>query len=170
MRRGQQLGGRTVIAVASAAILTLVTQVSPEPAVSSIPPQTAASFAAICTTGNEGRPDPVWVGQSFENDHCSLPQEPPVLDGTKASRDQLMTGLAAAKKFAASVDRFQQCVNTYLNQRQQEAQQTGKPVKLTLVALETHRILASETSKKRVRDRIAMAVDNFNAEGSECPQ
>jgi hypothetical protein len=170
MRLGQPSGRGTAIVVASAAILTLVTQVSPEPAVSSIPPQTAASFAAICATGSEGRPDPAWMRQSFEDDHCSLPQEPPVLDGTKASRDQLMTGLAAAKKFAASADRFQQCINSYLTLRQQEAQRAGKPVKLTLVAIETHRIIASEASKKRVRDRIAMAVDDFNAEGSGCPQ
>jgi hypothetical protein len=163
MNRIQQL--------ASGAILALVAHVAPESAAtSSIPPQTAALFAPICATGDAGRPDPAWIRKSFEGDNCSLPQEPPVLDGTKASRDQLIAGLAAAKKFAASADRYQQCINAYLIQRQQEADRTGKPMKVTFVTIEKHRIVASETGKKRVRERIAMAVDDFNAEGSECPQ
>jgi len=156
---------------ASAAILAFVAPVSRESAAtSSIPPQTAAAFTAICSTGSQGRPDPAWMRQSFQDDHCSLPDEPPVLDGTKASRDQLIAGLAAAKKYAASADRYQECINTYLVRRKHEAERTDKPMKLTLVAIESHRIVASEVSKKRVRDRIAMAVDDFNAEGSECPQ
>lgn len=93
-----------------------------------------------------------------------------MLDGTKASRDQLMAGLAAAKKFAASADRYQQCISAYLTQRMQETARTGKPMKANVVTIESHRIVASAASKKRVWDRIAMAVDNFNAEGSECPE
>jgi hypothetical protein len=126
-------------------------------------------LAPICSTGDEGRPDPAWLRQSFENDNCWLPQEPPAVDGTKASRDQLMAGLAAAKKFTASAERYQECIGSYLAQRKQQAQRSGKPMKATLVTIETHRIVASEASKKRVWDRITMAVDTFNAEGSECP-
>jgi hypothetical protein len=171
MNRTRHLGGRIAIVVASAATLAFVAPVSPEPAAtSSSPAQTAASFAAICRTGDEVRPDPAWMRQSFENDNCWLPQEPPVVDGTKASRDQLMAGLAAAKKFTASADQYQRCISSYLTQRKQEAERTGKPMKATLVTIETHRIVASEASKKRVWGRIAMAVDIFNAEGSECPQ
>jgi hypothetical protein len=158
--------------LASAAILGLVVHMSPEPAAtSSLPPQSAAaSPGAICSTGNAGRADPAWMRQSFDNDQCTLPAEPPVLDGTKSSRDQLMAGLAAAKAFAASAERYRQCISDYLAQREQQAARVGEPMKLTLVAIETRRIAASEASKRRVRERIAMAVDDFNAEGSECPQ
>ena len=163
MKLTQQLAGGVILA--------LVAHVSPESAAtSSIPAQTDAAFAAICKTSGEDRPDPAWMRQSFEGDQCSLPQEPQALDGTKASRDELIAGVAAAKKFAASADRYQECINAYLTQRKHEAELTGQPVKLTLVAIETHRIIASEASKKRVHKRIAMAVDDFNAEGSECPQ
>ncbi len=171
MDRTQKLGGGLTIGVAGALLLGFVAQVSPERAATfSIPPQTAASSAAICRTGDEGRPDPAWMRQSFENDNCWLPQEPPAPDGTKASRDQLMVDLVAAKKFTAAANRYQQCISSYLAQRKQEAERTGQPMKATLVTIETHRIVASEASKKRVWGRITMAVDNFNAEGSECPQ
>lgn len=170
MNRTQHLSGRIAIAVTSAAILGLVAHAAPQAANTySIPPQIAASLTAICTTGDQGRPDPAWLRQSFENDHCSAPQEPPVVDGTKASRDQLMAGLAAAKRFAASSERYQECISAYLTQRLQEAQRTGTQIKTSVLTIETHRIVASAASNKRVSDRIAMAVDDFNAEGSECP-
>jgi ribonuclease PH len=126
MNRTQRLAGRIAIVVASVAILGFVPRVSPEAAAtSSTPPQIAASLNAICTTRDEGRPDPAWMRQSFENDHCSAPQEPPVLDGTKANRDQLMAGLAAAKQFAAAAERYQECISAYLTQRMQEASAAG---------------------------------------------
>jgi hypothetical protein len=170
MNRTQHWSGRIAIAVTSAAILGLVAHASPEPAnTDAVPPQIAASLNAICRIGDQGRPDPAWLRESFENDHCSAPREPPALDGTKASRDQLMAGLAAARQFAASAERYQECISAYLTQRMQEAQRTGTPVKAAVLTIETHRIVASAASKKRVSDRIAMAVDDFNAEGSECP-
>ena len=171
MDRTQRWGDKIAMVVASAAILALVGPVSPQPAAASfIPPRIAASFTAICRTGDAGRPDPAWMRQSFEHDDCRLPEEPPVVDGTTASRDQLMAGLAAAKRFAAATERYQTCISAYLTQRKQAAERTAKPMKASFVAIETHRMIASEASKKRVWNRITMAVDTFNAEGSECPQ
>lgn len=171
MNRIQQIGAGTAIVTASAAILAFMAHASPEPAIpSSILPQTAASPAAICSTGDGGRPDPAWMRQSFENDNCWAPQEPPVIDGTKASRNQLMAGLAAAKKFTTSADRYQQCISAYMARRKKESERNGKPLKPIFTAIETHRMIASEASKKRVWDQIAMSVDDFNAEGSECPE
>ncbi len=170
-RTQRSASGIAVIVVASAAILGSAAHEPPEPtSTSSVPPQIAASLTAICRTDDKDRPDPAWLRQSFENDNCWAPQEPPVLDGTRASRDQLMAGLAAAKRFAVSAERYQQCISTYLTRRMQEAEQTGRPMKATVVTIETHRIVASAASKKRVWDQIAMAVDIFNAEGSDCPE
>src|SRR5579871_5677875 len=127
--------------LAGGVILALVAHVTPESAVTpSIPARTDAAFAAICKTSSVDRPDPDWMRQSFEGDHCSLPQEPQALDGTKASRDELIAGLAAAKKFAVAAERYQECINAYLTQRKHESERSGQPVKLTLVAIETHRI------------------------------
>lgn len=170
MNRTQPLGGGIAIVAASTILLALVADVSIRTAAASfIPPQTAAVFAAMCST-DEGRIDPAWMRQSFENDHCSLPPEPPVLDGTKASRDQLTAGLAAARRFVASAERYQQCISSYVARRGQEPERNGKSLKGAFVTMETHRIVASQVSEKRVWDQITMAVDDFNAEGSECPQ
>ena len=157
--------------MAGLAILGFVPPVSPEPAAtSSLPPQIAASLSAICGTANAGRSDPAWLRQSFENDNCRAPQEPRVPDGTRANRDQLMAGLAAARRFAVSTERYQQCISAYLTERMREAQRTGAPMRATTLTIESHRIVASAASKKRVWDQIAVAVDTFNAEGSECPE
>jgi hypothetical protein len=165
-----RVGAGVAILVGSAAILTLAADASPEPAATTLlPPEIAASLIAMCSTGFYRRPDPAWVRQSYQNDHCSLPPEPPALDGTKASRDQLMAGLAAAKKFLASADRYQNCISTYVTQRKQKAERTGTSMQEKLLSIEAQRIAASAASKQRVWDQIAMAVDDFNAEGSECP-
>ncbi len=171
MNRSQHWGGRIAIGLASAAILGFMPPASPQPAATStLPAQIAASLSAICSTTDEGRPDPPWMRESFENDNCSAPQEPSLPDGTKANRDQLIAGLAAAKKFAASAERYQQCISSYLTERMREAQRTGTPMKANILTIESRRIVASAASKKKVWDQITMAVDTFNAEGSECPE
>jgi len=162
----------TAVVAAGAAIWAFVAHAAPEPAaITSIPPQTEAALATLCgTTVDDGKPDPAWLRHSYENDNCWAPEEPAVIDGTKTTRAKVEAGMLKAKLFMASADRYQKCLSEYLAARQNEATRTGKKLAMTFVTIETHRLVASEASKKRVADQIAMTIDDFNADGSGCPE
>lgn len=182
MNRVQQVGAGIAVVAASAALLVFVAHASPAPspppkpvskpdALSSTPPQTEAALVSICSTVvDDGRPDPLWLRQSFENDNCWAPNEPIAPDGTKASRAQIEAGMRAAKLFMVSADRYQKCISDHLGKERQEERRTRHPASATFVLVETHRLAASDQSKKRVQDAIALAVNDFNADGSGCPE
>src|SRR3954470_18641896 len=99
--------GAGLLAALSAPGLLLVAKATPPPATKlSAAPTTGKPFAAICKTGEvvDSRPDPAWVGQSFARDNCTAPQMPAPVNGLVASREQIVAGMAATKRYAALSD------------------------------------------------------------------
>lgn len=144
-----------------------------------LPAETASStelanrtpFGAICRTSGIGdaRRDPAWVRTSFAHDSCSAPPVPAPVDGYTASREQILTAMAAMKRYAAASDVFQRCVSDFLLARQAQTDTDGKPADEVLVILENQRIAASERSKRRNAEQVKFAINSFNEYGSDCP-
>jgi hypothetical protein len=128
-------------------------------------------FAPICKSGEviDSRPDPAWVGASFAHDSCQAPAAPAPINGTTASRKQIVAGMAAVKRYAALSDGFQRCVSDFVAARKMQADKEKKSMDATLVIIENHRIIASERSKKTVADQVKVAINSFNEYGSDCP-
>jgi len=128
-------------------------------------------FAAICRTNEIGdaRPDPAWVQASFAHDSCSAPPMPAPLDGSTASREQIVAAMAAMKRYAAASDAFQRCVSDFLLARNAQNDRDGKAVDEVLVILENQRIAASERSMRRNAEQVEFEINSFNQYGSDCP-
>ncbi len=126
-------------------------------------------FAPICKSGEviDSRPDPAWVGASFARDSCQAPAAPAPINGTTASRKQIVAGMAAVKRYAALSDGFQRCVSDFVAAR--KAQSASNPLDANLVIIENHRVIASERSKKTVAEQVKVAINSFNEYGSDCP-
>jgi hypothetical protein len=169
------IGAAILVAIAATGAL-LVARASPEPQ----PVRTASiskladgkAFAPICKTNEvtDSRPDPAWVGASFADDNCRAPAMPPKVNGFTASREQVVAAMAAMKRYAAASDAFQRCVQDFVAVRKAEAGQNKKPVNLSLVFIENHRIIASENNKKKVADQVKVAINAFNEYGSGCAE
>jgi hypothetical protein len=129
-------------------------------------------FARICKSGEltDARPDPAWVGASFARDNCRAPAMPAAVDGFTASREQVVAGMAALKSYAAASDAFQECIRDFVSVRRTEASQNKKPVNMSLVIIENHRIIASENNKKKVAEQVKVAINAFNEYGSGCAE
>ncbi len=170
MVRRIAIGAGLVLALAAPGVL-LVATAMPQPVVkASASPAAGKPFAAICKTGEvvDSRPDPAWVGQSFARDNCEAPQMPAPVDGLVASREQIVAGMAATKRYAAASDAYQRCIRDFVTARQSRAD-AARPVALALVTIETHRILVSETNKKKAKARMDASIMAFNEYGSGCP-
>jgi len=124
-------------------------------------------FARICKSDElaDARPAPAWVGASFAGDNCRAPSMPPAIDGFTASREQIVAGMEASKRYAALSDAFERCVQDFA----QKAQRDKKPVSTPLAIIENHRIIASQRNQKIVAARVRTAIENFNEFGSGCP-
>jgi hypothetical protein len=166
-------GAAILVAIAATGAL-LVARASPEPQ-----PVRAASiskladgkaFAPICKTNEvtDSRPDPAWVGASFADDNCRAPAIPPKVNGFTASREQVVAAMAAMKRYAAASDAFQRCVQDFVAARR--ADKIKKPMNMSLVVIENHRIIASENNKKKVADQVKVAINAFNEYGSGCAE
>ena len=133
-------------------------------------PAQGKPFAAVCKSGEvvDSRPDPAWVGQSFARDNCTAPQMPAPVNGLVASREQIVAGMAATKRYAAASDAYQRCIRDFVSVRQSRAD-AAKPVALALVTIENHRILVSETNKKKAKASMDASIMAFNEYGSGCP-
>jgi len=94
---------------------------------------------------------------------------PAPVDGYTASREQILTAMAAMKRYAAASDVFQRCVSDFLLARKVRADRDGKPVDEVLVLLENQRIVAAERSKRRNAEQVKFAINSFNEYGSDCP-
>jgi hypothetical protein len=120
----------------------------PQPAISKPAPKT---FKPVCR-GDEvldSRPDPAWVGQSFNKDDCRAPSLPPVLDGAAATRQQVVAAMAAAKAYAAAADAFQMCVSDFVAAQRAESARGGTALTSSQVIIENHRILVSQRAVER---------------------
>lgn len=126
------------------------------------------TFAPVCRDDEVLRrpADPAWVGQSFLGDNCQAPSRPPVINGHKASREQIMAGMAAVKTYAAAADAFQKCVSDFVAARKVQGGQSLTPSQLII---QNHRILASQRSEETVASQMHMSIMAFNSYGSDCP-
>lgn len=125
------------------------------------------TFAAICREGVvEGRRDPAWLAQSYLGDNCLAPRMPAVIDGASASREKILAGMAAAKRYAAGADAFQKCVGDFV-----AARRAGSSAALTpaQIIIQNYRIQVSQKSKETATDQMNMAIMAFNKYGSDCP-
>jgi hypothetical protein len=169
------------IAIGAAVPVTVIVLVgfqavgaAPEPRLdpdAAAPRPVQKTFAAICKALAlpDSRPDPAWLGASFEGDACRAPRLPAALDGFTATREQIVAGMAAAKRYAAEVDTFQRCVGDFLAAGKARADRQGKPIRVALAAIESHRIAVSEKDKQLAQARIDVAINAFNEYGSDCP-
>jgi hypothetical protein len=127
------------------------------------------TFPALCDATGDFRPDPAWVRQSFENDHCWAPPMPARLDGFRASRNQIVAGMAAVKRYGAQSDLYERCIRDYVATRQVQARKDGKRMDTVLFILENHRLTADLRNRKKAADQITTAINDFNQYGSDCP-
>jgi len=93
---------------------------------------------------------------------------PAPIDGAAASRDQIVAGMAAAKRFDILADAYQKCIGNFVVARKAVADKAGKPIDVALVTIEDHRIAASENNKKKLSALTRNAIEAFNKLGSEC--
>jgi len=164
--------GAACLAAITASGAALVARAAPEPAVRNVSISRLAggqSFAPVCKASEivDSRPDPAWVGASFAGDNCRAPVMPAALNGSAASRVQVVAGMAAMKNYIAASDAFERCVEDFV--AAQKAQTDKKSISTPLAIIENHRIVASQRNKKIVAARVRTAIDNFNEYGSGCP-
>ena len=130
------------------------------------PAPKSQTFPGTCNVNDgaaaDSRPDPAWVGASYENDHCTAPALPARLDGQRASQSAIMAYVAAEKRYDAGAEAFQRCIQHFVANRKQS-------VDASFTIIENHRILASSNSEKTLSAQVAQAVTAFNAFGSDCP-
>jgi len=158
-----------VLAVAAAPEFFPVVSAAPEPAplISRPAPKT---FKPVCR-GDEvldSRPDPAWVSQSFNKDNCRAPLLPAALDGTAVTRDQVVAAMAEAKRYAAVAHEFQRCVSDYVAAKRIEAARGGAPLTPSQIIIENHRILVSQRAVQTAAAQVRVAINAFNAYGSDC--
>jgi len=172
----KQIGtGMVLVAAAAVAGTIYAARATPEPvkpaAISRTFPTGDKPFAPICKSNGviEGRPDPAWVGQSFANDHCRAPRMPAPVDGSKASREQVVASMAAGESYAAAAGAFERCVQQFVEARKTDAAKGGTPVNTPLVIIENHRISASQRNRQLVAARVSATIMDFNEYGSGCP-
>jgi hypothetical protein len=158
------------VAVAAAPQLLHVAREAPQPKplrLAAGPAPTAGkTFAATCRGDQvlDSRPDPAWVGQSYAGDHCQAPPLPAPIDGTRASRAQVVAAMARARTYRAAADVFERCVENYV-----AARRTARPLTQNQLVIENHRILVSQRASARAQAQVNAIVDAFNEYGSECP-
>jgi hypothetical protein len=172
----KQIGtGAALLVAITAAGALLVARAAPErPSVRNVSISRLAngqSFAPVCKANEitDSRPDPAWVGASFAGDNCRAPPVPAPVNGFTASRAQVVASMAAMKSYTAASDAFQRCISDFVAARRAQADKNKKPITMSLVIIENHRIIASENNKKKVANQVRVAINAFNEYGSECP-
>jgi hypothetical protein len=134
---------------------------------------TSRTFSATCSlaagAATDSRPDPAWVNASFANDNCRAPALPARLSGLTASRETIMAYTVAEKRYDAGAAVYQRCIQHFVSVRAAEAQQRKQAPDVALAAIENHRIVTSRNDEKKLSDQVALAVTQFNAYGSDCP-
>ena len=165
--------GAGLLAALAASGALLVAKATPQPQPNANTSRLAQgkSFAPVCKSGEvvDSRPDPAWVGQSFARDNCTAPQMPAPINGLVASREEIVAGMAATKRYAALSDAYQRCIRDFVVARQSRPD-ANKPVAMALVTIENHRMLVSETNKKKAKARMEASIMAFNEYGSGCPE
>lgn len=171
MQRKPALAIAALLAFAAAPVLIHSGYAAPEPPAA--PPgrvSPAQTFKPSCRADAlaDTRPDPAWVGASYEHDNCVAPLLPRPPDGARASREKIVAAMAHMKTYGQASDRFQRCIVTYLKDRGAQARRNGKPLPGWLTVLENHRILVAQKNKERGEALMRSSIEAFNAWGSEC--
>jgi len=91
---------------------------------------------------------------------CTAPDAPAPVDGTTATRDQLVAGITAAKAFIAASDTYQQCILDDIS-KQKAAATKDKPFDPNIEKAETAKGLANQADKVKVGDQINGAVGAY---------
>ena len=159
-----------VLAVAAAPEFFPVVSAAPEP-VPVISKPAPKTFKPVCR-GDEvldSRPDPAWVSQSFNKDNCRAPLLPAALEGTAATREQVVAAMGEAKRYAAAANEFQRCVSDYVAAKRTETARGGAPLTPSQMIIENHRILVSQRAVQTAAAQVRVAVNAFNSYGSDCP-
>ena len=98
---------------------------------------------------------------AFAEDSCPVPPQPAVVDGSTATKDQVMAGIAAVKTYIAASDTYQGCLNDYINAAKAEADKNKQPLDPALVKLEEDKATASQNSKQTVGDAINTSIGAY---------
>ena len=162
--------GAALLAVTGVAGAFFVAQATPERDVVASLPARDKPFAAVCKSGEvlDSRPDPAWVGASFEKDNCRAPVMPARVDGVTASREQVVASMAALKSFTAASAAFERCVQDFVAAHKAEGEKSRRPFVTPLAIIENHRILVSQRNQQLAEARVTATINNFNAFGSGC--
>jgi hypothetical protein len=166
------LGAAFVLVIASPEILH-VAIASPvaKPTAAAAQAANANTFVPTCSAAQvvvDTRPDPAWVGASFAHDNCWAPVMPASLNGATATREQIVAGMAAEKRYDVQASTYQRCISDFVVSRKAEADKIKKPIDVALVTIEDHRVAASENNKKKVAALTGNAIEAFNEFGSQC--
>ena len=163
------LGAGFAVVLASPVALHAMVAPPPKPVVQA-KATSGDAFRPTCNAAAlvDTRPDPAWVGASFDADNCWAPVLPAAFDGTDASRDQIVAAMATEKSYKAKVGAYQQCIAHVVASRKTAAEKSGKPLDAAFVTIESHRITAGEDNKKKADQRLAAEIEAFNEPGSEC--
>lgn len=160
----------TVLTVAASPELFAV-RAAPEPKPLPDARPTAAAeeaFAAICREGVvvASLRAPAWLGQSYIGDNCSAPRMPAVIDGTTASREEIVAGMEREKRYAAAADDFQKCVGDFVAAR---GAGSSRPLTPAQIIIQNYRVQVSQKNKETATNQMHMAIMAFNKYGSDCP-
>jgi len=160
-----------VLAVAAAPEIFPVVSAAPEP-VPAISKPSPKTFKPVCR-GDEvldSRPDPAWVSQSFNKDNCRAPLLPAALDGTRATRTQVVSAMGEAKRYAAMANEFQRCVSDFVAAKRSQAARGGTSLTPSQIIIENHRILVSQRAAQTAVAQVRVAINEFNSYGSDCAE
>ena len=151
--------GMVLVAAVAGAGAMFVARASPEPSPvaikAAVVPPGDKPFARICKSDEvaDARPTPAWVGASYASDNCRAPSMPAAINGFTASREQVMAGMEAQKRYAAASDAFERCVQNFVLARKLQAERSGQAVSNSLVIIENHRITASRRPSRSASSR-----------------
>jgi hypothetical protein len=98
---------------------------------------------------------------AFAEDTCQLPPVPASVDGTTASKDQILAGIKASKDYIAASDTYQQCINDYVTAAKADADKNKKPVDPAIIQVSGDKITANQNNKQKVGDQINSAIGAY---------
>jgi alpha-beta hydrolase superfamily lysophospholipase len=98
---------------------------------------------------------------ALADDTCQAPPIPAAVDGSTASRDQVLAAQAAVKAYIASSDTYQACINDYVTAQKTQADKDKKPMDAAIIQTEGDKITANQNTKQKVGDDFNTAVGAY---------
>ena len=97
----------------------------------------------------------------FAEDTCPVPPVPVAVDGSTATRDQVLAAQAAVKAFMAASDTYQACVNDYITVQNAQADKDKKPHDAVMIQAEGDKVNANQNNKQKAGDDFNTAVGAY---------